>query len=75
MTTWRWILAILGTIVLGALGSGLWEVLVKPGLAWAGGAVLTISTLGLDSLRDQIYADVAIGSYERASLSILAMLT
>ena len=75
MTNWRWFLAILATIILGALGSGLWDMIFKPTLAWAVGTVLTISTLGLDSLRDEIYADVAMGNYERASLSILSLIT
>lgn len=52
------ILSALGVIVLGALGSGFWE-LVKPLLGWGWSGVLTLSTLGLDSLRDGIYADTA----------------
>ena len=50
--------SILGAIVLGALGSALWD-LVKPLLGWAANAVLSVSTLGLDSLRNSIYADAA----------------
>ncbi|MDP1683363.1 MAG: hypothetical protein Q8L39_16520 [Burkholderiales bacterium] len=49
----------LGIVVLGALGSGLWE-LIKPLLGWGWSAVLTIATLGIDSLRDEIYADTAL---------------
>lgn len=52
------LLGALGVIILGALGSGLWE-LIKPLLGWAWSGVLTITTLGLDSLRDGIYADTA----------------
>jgi hypothetical protein len=48
----------LGVIILGALGSGLWE-LIKPLLGWGWSAVLTVATLGIDSLRDGIYADTA----------------
>lgn len=48
----------IGVITLGALGSGLWE-LVKPFLAWGWSGLLTIATLGMDSLRDGIYADAA----------------
>ena len=51
-------LTMIGVVVLGALGSGLWE-LVKPLLGWSWSGLLTIATLGLDSLRDGIYADAA----------------
>jgi len=50
------IFGIIGTIILGALGSGLWE-LGKPIAQGAWTAVLTVATLGLDSLRDGIYVD------------------
>jgi len=46
----------LGVIILGALGNALWE-LAKPLLGWAWSAGLTIATLGVDSLRDGMYAD------------------
>lgn len=49
------IFSAIGVIVLGALGSGLWEFL-KPVLGWFGTWILTLSTLGMDSLRDTIYA-------------------
>jgi hypothetical protein len=35
---------VLGTIILGALGSGLWE-LVKPEFSWLGSSTLTVITL------------------------------
>lgn len=54
----RSIAGIIGVIVLGALGSGLWE-LGKPMLGWIWEALVGLSTLGLDSLRDGIYADAA----------------
>lgn len=52
------LVSVVGVIVLGALGSGLWE-LIKPLLGWGWSGILTLSTLGLDSLRDGIYADTA----------------
>ncbi|MGZ8880289.1 MAG: hypothetical protein ACXW1N_08250 [Halobacteriota archaeon] len=48
------ILSATSVIILGALGSGFWE-LIKPLLGWAWTATIAISTLGLDSLRDGIY--------------------
>ncbi|MGX8884020.1 hypothetical protein ACWWD9_12500 [Methylovorus sp. SPW-M1] len=63
-----------GTLVIGALGSGLWEVAFKPGLYWLGNALLDIGTLGLTSLRDAIYEEIARGSYERAGEKTLSIL-
>lgn len=63
-----------GTLVIGALGSGLWEVAFKPGLYWLGNALLDIGTLGLTSLRDGIYEEIARGSYERASEKTFSIL-
>ena len=49
----------LGVIVLGALGSGLWE-LAKPLLGWGWAALVGLSTLGLSSLRDGLYSQAAL---------------
>ena len=64
-----------GTLLLGALGSGLWEALIKPGMLWFGTLMLDLGTLGLSSLRDGMYTDVAKGSYERAGVMLLSMAT
>ena len=40
--------------MLGALGSGVWE-LIRPLFLWAYIAILNIATLGLDSLKDGVY--------------------
>lgn len=61
------LLWLLGTLVIGALGSGLWEVAFKPGLYWLGKVLLDIGTLGLTGLRDAIYEEIARGNYERAA--------
>jgi hypothetical protein len=61
------IFSTIGVIVLGALGSGLWE-LAKPLLSWAWFGMLTVATLGLDSLRDGIYADAAANLGRPANL-------
>jgi hypothetical protein len=64
-----------GTLLLGALGSGLWEAAVKPSMLWFGTLMLDVATLGLSSLRDGMYLDVAKGTYERAGVMLLAMAT
>jgi len=65
--TLRNMLALLGALVIGALGSGLWDVLFKPIFVWIGSILLNVATLGIQSLIDEIYMEVARGSYERAS--------
>lgn len=65
---------LVGTLLIGALGSGLWEAALKPSLYWVGVFFLDVATLGLASLRDGLYADAAKGSYERASVMIMALL-
>jgi len=39
------VLGIVGTIVLGAFGSGLWDVGLKPVGQWLGRAILDVATL------------------------------
>jgi hypothetical protein len=67
-------LTVIGALILGALGSGLWE-LIKPLFVWASTASLDVVTLGLDSLRDGLYADAASLEAERVSYSILSAIT
>jgi hypothetical protein len=55
------ILAVIGALILGALGSGLWELLFKPLLFWVSTLFLNIATLGINSLRDGLYVEIARG--------------
>jgi hypothetical protein len=55
------------TILLGGLGSGLWEYAMKPSLVWLKDGLLFVSTLGIDSFRDSLYARVANGFHEYTS--------
>jgi hypothetical protein len=63
-------LSVAGTIVLGALGSGLWSLLEVP-LWKVGNWLLSITTLGIASIRDDIYAKAALGLHELPSLYLL----
>lgn len=67
-------LVIIGTVLLGALGSGFWEVALRPFLTWSASILLDVATLGLTTLRDGLYVDAAKGSYERASFMTLSVL-
>ena len=62
---------ILGSIFIGALGSGLWDIAIKPLFYWLGRVSLTIITLGISSLKDAIYKDVATGLVETPSITVM----
>jgi hypothetical protein len=70
----RNVLALLGAIVVGALGSGIWDILFKPAFVWLGTALLDVATLGKQSLVDGIYLEVAKGRYERAGSAVYELL-
>lgn len=68
------ILWVVVTLVLGALGSGLWELAFKPVLSWLATLGLDIVTLGLDSLRNGLYEEAAKGQYERVGIALVSAL-
>jgi hypothetical protein len=59
------VLGILGAIVIGALGSALWE-LIKPGFSFLGATAVTATSIGITSLIDGIYISAG-----RADLGVL----
>jgi hypothetical protein len=71
MRTLRLLGRFVGVVLIGVLGSALWEVVLH-GLYERGSRfLLTLFTLGLDSMRNSIYADVARGHHEVPSLYLL----
>jgi len=70
MNTKTKVLAVVGTVVLGAVGNALWE-LVKPGLGWLSTAALNVITLGIQTLRDDIYVEIARGFREKVAENVL----
>jgi hypothetical protein len=48
------------TLLLGVISSGLWDLLFKPGLTEFGRLLLTIATLGSETIRDFAYASAAL---------------
>ena len=61
------------TILLGALGSGLWTILQTP-LAWCGRSVLTLLASIFTGFRDSVYQDVAKGFHDHAATQVHSML-
>ena len=68
------VLTLIGALIVGVLGNALWELLFKPVLLWISTFILTIVTLGIDSLRDNLYAEMAKGLYERSGFETFSML-
>jgi hypothetical protein len=68
------VFALLGAIAIGVIGSGLWDMLAKPGLGRLGRLFLTLVTLGSESARSQAYADAALDPTPLPSLILLLFL-
>lgn len=64
--TLKWFLGIVGIIFLGALGSGLWSLVFNPLFKRFGKFFMSVSSLGLKSVQNQIYAEVAKGHRDRS---------
>lgn len=62
----KWVIV---TIVLGAVGSGAWEYILKPIALHATSFTLEVATLGVQSFKDNVYGEIAQGHHEAASLS------
>jgi hypothetical protein len=76
LSRWKKItLGVGGTILLGALGSGLWEQALRPLGQWLGRTLLTVVTLGSSALKDGIYREAAKGVHEAGGLQVLFLMT
>jgi hypothetical protein len=70
----KFILGVVGAIALGALGSGLWNILLEPLFAWVGRGLINVFTFGISSIRDSFYAEIAKGHHAQATLLILYLI-
>lgn len=59
---------LLGTVFIGAIGSGVWEYILKPILEQGSNFILDIATLGIGVYKDNIYTSVAKGFSESNSI-------
>lgn len=59
----RVFLGVLGAVAVGAIGSGIWDVIARPGLNRAASALLTLFTLGSSTVRDLPYSSAALDPY------------
>ena len=57
-------------MLVGAVGSGIWDVVAKPGVNWATTWCLRVITLGSVTVRDLPYASAAMNPYSLPSLLV-----
>ena len=68
----HWLNAV-AIILAGAVGSVIWDIAVKPALTGLSGLLMSIATLGISTLRDNVYVEVARGLHEDPSITLVAM--
>ena len=54
----KWLVGILGTILLGAIGSGVWDLILSDFFSWLGGVVLNLVSSMSQSYLDSLYEDI-----------------
>lgn len=60
----------IGAILIGAVGSGLWQYVFDPALSSSSRAILNLATLGMESFKNDLYVEISKGLHERASLDL-----
>lgn len=60
------------TVLLGAIGSGVWEYILKPIALGGTNFLLEVATLGVANFKDSLYEEIALGHHELPSLSLLS---
>ncbi|WP_151743382.1 hypothetical protein [Acinetobacter calcoaceticus] len=60
-----WILGILGTLIIGGLGSGVWEILLKPALSFLSNGVINFLVDTSASFSNEIYQSISMRSLDR----------
>jgi hypothetical protein len=69
------VLGLIATIILGAVGSGLWDLAGKPATQWFGQAILTGATLGSSAIKDATYREAAKGFHEASALALVGLIS
>lgn len=58
---------VISAIVIGAVGSGVWQYIMEPALSTSSRAILELATLGVESFKNDLYREIAKGFHEKAS--------
>lgn len=64
------ILGVIGALIIGGLGNGVWEYVLEPAFTWSLTGILNIGTLGVQTFKDELYREIAKGFHEESSLSL-----
>ena len=67
--------SVITSIMLSALGTGVWVVLIKPILGSVRRAALSVLTLGIDSLKDAVYVSIARGLSDSIDLMLFGVVS
>ena len=59
-----------GTLVVGGLGSGVWEYILKPLFSNGVDFILDLSTLGIETFKNSVYEEISQGFSEKNSIKI-----
>lgn len=68
------ILGVIGALIIGGLGNGVWEYVLEPVFTWSLAGILNVATLGVQTFKDELYREIAKGFHEESSLSLANVL-
>jgi hypothetical protein len=71
----RWLLAGLGTIMLGAIGSGVWQSLLGPALHISTRGLLDLASLGFASYKNSVYRQIGADNQFAIDVHALSLTT
>lgn len=64
------IFGVIGALIIGGLGNGVWEYVFEPAFTWGLSGILNVATLGAQTFKDELYGEIAKGFHEESSLSL-----
>jgi hypothetical protein len=66
--------ALAGTVLVGAIGSGVWQHMLEPSLLLMRDAILNLTVFGITEFKNGIYVKVAQGLHEANSLEVYGLI-
>ncbi|MEQ1143357.1 hypothetical protein [Acinetobacter soli] len=69
-----WILGILGTLIVGGLGSGVWEIVLKPLLSFVGNGFINFLINKSTNFSNEIYQSISMRSLDRFQAKIYSLM-
>ncbi|OOV83518.1 hypothetical protein [Acinetobacter amyesii] len=71
--TLSWVLGILGTLIIGGLGSGVWEIILKPFFSFMGNGIISFLINTSSSFSNEIYQNISIRGLDRFQAKIYSL--